>query len=136
MTKADLPARPIRRHHVADLDLAVGNDYPVDQELDQGSPLLEGGLVQPLPHPPAELPDGVGQTREFLLPVRLRFKLPRLFLKLLLTSFKVPSAPPVFVERHHTDEIGVRQAFEKLLSELPSAEIGRASCRERVSKQV
>jgi hypothetical protein len=46
MTKTDLLARPIRRHHVADLDLAVGNDHPVDQELDQGSPLLEGGLVQ------------------------------------------------------------------------------------------
>ena len=46
MTKADLLARPIRRHHVADLDLAVGDDHPVDQELDQGSPLLEGGLVQ------------------------------------------------------------------------------------------
>ena len=46
MTKTDLLARPIRRHHVADLDLAVGHDHPVDQELDQGSPLLEGGLVQ------------------------------------------------------------------------------------------
>ena len=35
MTKADLLARPVRRHHVANLDLAVGDDHPVDQELDQ-----------------------------------------------------------------------------------------------------
>ena len=114
MTKADLLARPVRRHHVADLDLAVGDDHPVDQEFDQGSPLLEGGLIQALPHPPAELPDGGGQSRELLLPVRLRFELPRLFLELLLTSFEVSSAPPVLVERHHAGEIGVRQALELL----------------------
>src|SRR5829696_9886380 len=70
MTKTDLLARPVRRHHVANLDLAIGDDHSVDQELDQGSPLLEGGLVQALPHPPAELPDGGGQPCELLVPVR------------------------------------------------------------------
>src|SRR3954447_8450101 len=50
MIKTDLLARPVRRHHVADLDVAIGDDHAVDQELDQGSPLLEGGFVQALPH--------------------------------------------------------------------------------------
>src|SRR3954466_14541815 len=114
MTKTDLLARPVRWHHVANLDLAIGDDHSVDQELDQGSPLLEGGFVQALPHPSAELPDGAGQPRELLLPVRLRFELPRLLLELLLAPFEVTPAPPVFVERHHAGEIGVRQTLELL----------------------
>jgi putative transposase len=119
MTKADLLARPVRRHHVANLDLPIGDDHSVNQELDQGSPLLEGGLVQALPHPPAELPDGVGQPRKLLLPVRLCFELPRLLLKLLLASFEVTPAPPVFVELHHAGEIGVRQTLELLFQTIP-----------------
>src|SRR3954453_4545650 len=114
MTKTGLLARPVRRHHVADLDVAIGDDHPVDQELDQGPPLLEGGLVQALPHPPAELPDGVGQASEFLLPVRLRHKAPFLFFELLLAPFEVTPAPTVLVQRHHAGEVGVRQALELL----------------------
>src|SRR5919206_476741 len=95
MTKTDLLARPVRRHHVADLDLAIGDDHAVDQELDQGPPLLEGGLAQALAHPPAELPDGVGQASEFLLPVRLRHEAPFLFLELPLAPFEVTPAPTV-----------------------------------------
>src|SRR4051794_12932252 len=123
MTKTDLLARPVRWHHVANLDLAIGDDHSVDQELDQGSPLLEGGFVQALPHPSAELPDGAGQPRELLLPVRLRFELPRLLLELLLAPFEVTPAPPVFVERHHAGEIGVRQTLELLpQTGLPAAQ--------------
>src|SRR3712207_8115479 len=59
MTKADLLAGPVRRHHVADLHFAIGDDHPVDQEFDQGPSLLEGRLGQSLPHPPAEVLDGV-----------------------------------------------------------------------------
>jgi hypothetical protein len=121
VTKTDLLARPVRRHHVANLDLAIGDDHSVDQELDQGPPLLEGGLVQALPHPPAELPDGVGQPRELLLPVRLRFELPRLLLELPLASFEVTPAPAVFVERHHAGEVGVRQTLELLPQTGPPA---------------
>src|SRR3954463_1666421 len=115
MRKTDLLARPVRRHHVADLDVAIGDDHAVDQELDQGPPLLEGGLVQALPHPPAELPDGVGQAGEFLPPVRLRHKAPFLFFELPLAPFEVTPAPTVLVQRHHAGEVGVRQALELLL---------------------
>src|SRR4051812_7220544 len=36
MTKPDLLASPVRRHHVADLHLTIGDDHSVDQELHQG----------------------------------------------------------------------------------------------------
>ena len=114
MTKPDLFAGPVRRHHVANLDLAVGDDHPVDQEFHQGPSLLEGGLGQSLPHPFAELPDRVGQLGKPLPPVRLRLELPRLFFELLLPSFEVTPAPPVLVQRHHRGEMGLRQALELL----------------------
>jgi hypothetical protein len=41
MAKPDRLAGLGGRHHVADLDLAVGDDHPIDQQLDQGPPLLE-----------------------------------------------------------------------------------------------
>src|ERR1700688_2188335 len=37
------------REHVADLNLAVGYDHPVDEQLGQLPPLLEGGGGQPGP---------------------------------------------------------------------------------------
>src|SRR5689334_7919788 len=114
MTKTDLLARPVRRHHVSDLDVTIGDDHAVDQELDQGPPLLEGGSVQALPHPSAELPDGVGQAGELLLPVRLRHEAPFHFLELPLAPFEVTPAPTVLVQRHHAGEVGVRQALELL----------------------
>jgi hypothetical protein len=79
MTKPDLLAGPVRWHHIADLDLAIVDDHPVNQEFNQGSPLLEGGLGQPLPDPTAEVLDGAGEPGELRLPIRLRLELPRLF---------------------------------------------------------
>ena len=43
--------RSSRRHHVADLDLAVGGDHPVDQELDQGPPAARRRLGPALAAP-------------------------------------------------------------------------------------
>src|SRR5215217_200023 len=67
MTKTDLLARPVRRHHVADLDVAVGDDHAVDQEFDQGPPLLEG-----VPPAVGGTPDwslrGQGRGRKLLVP--------------------------------------------------------------------
>jgi len=44
--KTDLLARWSGRHHVADLDLAVGDDHPVDQEFDERTLLLKRGVGQ------------------------------------------------------------------------------------------
>jgi hypothetical protein len=59
MTEPDLFAAPGCRHHVADLDLAIGDDHPIDQEFHQSPFLLECGIRQPLPHSFAE---GVGAS--------------------------------------------------------------------------
>src|SRR3712207_7748339 len=69
MTKSDLLAGPVRRHHVADLHLAVGDDHAVDQEFDQGPSLLECGLGQALPRPPARSEEHTSelQSRQYLV---------------------------------------------------------------------
>jgi hypothetical protein len=51
--------------HVADLDLAVGDDHPVDEQLGQPPALLEGGGGQPGPDGPAECLDAGGDGAEF-----------------------------------------------------------------------
>ena len=55
------------REHVADLDLAVGDDHAVDEQLGQQPPLLEGGGGQPGPDGLAECLDPVGDGAEFQL---------------------------------------------------------------------
>src|SRR5215210_2221221 len=112
MTKADLLACPVRWHHVADLHFAVGDDHPVDQELDEGPPLLERRLGEPLPHPPAELLDRAGEPGELLLPVRLRVEPCLLLLELPLAFLEITPSPPVFVQPNHAGEIGLGQALE------------------------
>jgi hypothetical protein len=59
--------RPAGRggQHVADLDLAVGDDYAVDEQLGQLPPLGEGGGGQPGPDGLAEALDPVGETGKF-----------------------------------------------------------------------
>jgi hypothetical protein len=114
MTKADLFAGPVRRHHVADLHFAVGDDHSVDQDLDQGPPLFERRLGQALPHPAAEILNRYGKPSELLSPVRLRFKLSRLPLELALALLEGAPAPPVFVQPHDPGEIGLGQPLELL----------------------
>ncbi len=61
------PVRPVGGgwQHVADLDLAVGDDHAVDQQLGQLPPLGEGGGGQPGPDGLAEPLDPVGDAGEF-----------------------------------------------------------------------
>jgi PRC-barrel domain len=46
MTKADVFALGTRGDHVTYLYFIVGDDHPVDQQLNQLSPLLEGGICK------------------------------------------------------------------------------------------
>jgi hypothetical protein len=55
------------REHVADLDVAVGDDHAVDEQLGQQPALLEGGGGQPGPDGLAEGLDPVGDGAEFQL---------------------------------------------------------------------
>jgi IS6 family transposase len=114
MTKPDLLAGPARRHHVADLHLAIADDHSVDQEFDQGPPLLKCGLGQSVPHPAAEVLERAGEPGELLLPVRLRFELLRLLPQLPQAILNVTPPAPVFVQKHHPGEIGLGQPLELL----------------------
>jgi hypothetical protein len=61
--------RPVRGgwQDVADLDLALGDDYPVDEQLGQLPPLREGGGGQPCTDGLAECLDPVSDGAEFQL---------------------------------------------------------------------
>ena len=112
MTKTDLLTGPVRWHHVADLQLAVGDDHAVDQQLNQRPSLLECCLGQALPHPLAEVLNGAGEPGELLLPICLRLELFRLPLELALELLKVTSAPTVFVQQDDTGEVGLGQPLK------------------------
>jgi hypothetical protein len=47
MTKTDLLAGRRGRDDIADLDIAVRHDHPINQQLDEVTLLLKGGLGQP-----------------------------------------------------------------------------------------
>ena len=53
------------REHVADLDVAVGDDDAVDEQLGELPPLVEGGGGQAIPDGLAECLDPVGDSAEF-----------------------------------------------------------------------
>ena len=114
MTKPDLLTGPICRHHVADLHLAIADDHAVDQEFNQGSPLLKCGLSQSVPHPAAKILERAGEPGELLLPVHLRFELLRLLPQLPHAILNITSPAPVFVQKHHPGEIGLSQSLELL----------------------
>ena len=59
--------RPVggRGEHVTDLDLAVGDDHPVDEQFSQQPALGEGGCGQPGADGLAECVDAVGDGLQF-----------------------------------------------------------------------
>src|SRR6266542_2450170 len=62
LAKARVRALGCGGQRVADLDLAVGHDHPVDEQLHQQPPLGERGRGQPVPDGPAETLDPVGAS--------------------------------------------------------------------------
>src|SRR5919202_1397286 len=54
LTKADVLALGAGGQHVADLDLGVGDDHPIDQQQHELAALLEVGPGQPALHPGPE----------------------------------------------------------------------------------
>ena len=114
MTKPDLFAGLAHRHHIAEFDLPISDNHPINQKLDQRSFLLKCGLLQSLLYTLAETFKRFGQSRKLLLPICLRLQLSCLLLDLLLTPLKIAAAPAIFVKQHHAGEIGLRQALELL----------------------
>ena len=99
------------REHVADLDLAVGDDHPVDEQFSQQPALLEGGGGQPGPDGLAECLDPVGDGAEFqLLPGR-GVQLALLGEQGGVAAVQVLALAVQLGQGDHLGEVGVQQAL-------------------------
>src|SRR6266542_2131924 len=78
LAKARVRALGCGGQRVADLDLAVGHDHPVDEQLHQQPPLGERGRGQPVPDGPAETLDPVGDSAKLQPLLRDRVQLVQL----------------------------------------------------------
>jgi hypothetical protein len=79
LTKPRVEAAVGGRDHVADLHVVVGDHHPVDEQLDQLAALLEGGALQVLAQPGADLRHGgqdLGRVEQ-AVPLRQELALPR-----------------------------------------------------------
>ena len=75
MTKAGSLAVGMQRDDVADLDRAVGDDHPIDQQLHRLALLGEVGTGQAGPNPLAEIRGRGRPAGELGPPIRLCFQL-------------------------------------------------------------
>ena len=71
MTKADVLGPGAGRQHVADLDLILGDDHPIDQQFDELTPPLEARPFQAGGDPPAERLECRRQAEDLGEPPRL-----------------------------------------------------------------
>jgi hypothetical protein len=112
MTKTDMLAARIGGDHVADLDLLVGDDDPIDQELHQFTFLLEGGASKSTAHPLAETfhaTDHAGKLHSLL---RLRPQLPLLARERLVPLLQIPASSLVLCQRDHLPEVRLGQPLK------------------------
>ena len=115
MTKTDLLAGPVRWHDVADLDLAVGDDHPVDQELDQ-RPVSDRRSPGPDPAAPAGRTSSMAPESPASSLCRSACASSCLACSSSWRwrSFEITPAPPVLVQQDHPAEIGLGQPLELL----------------------
>jgi hypothetical protein len=134
MTKTDVLALRAGGQHIADLDLGVGDDHPVDQQQDELPALLEARRGQAALHPRAESLQRRRHTGE-LLPAR------HVVAQQLLLAGQSPqallqvAAPPlVLVERQDRPQIGVGEPLE-LLGEVRLGTAQRLAARLQLLRQ-
>jgi transposase InsO family protein len=95
MTKADGLTPGAGRDHVADHHIAIGDDHPIDQQLDQTPLLLERRAGQARLHPLAEGHYRADHSRDFGLPIHLPGQAIRLLVEAQLPLLQVVTAPVV-----------------------------------------
>jgi hypothetical protein len=134
MTKADVLALGAGGQHVADLDLSIGDDHPVDEQQHELPVLLEARRGQALLHAGAESLQRRRHAGE-LLPARhvvaqqllLAGQNPQALLQ-------VTAAPLVLVERENRPKIGVGEPLE-LLGKLRLGMAQRLAARLQLLRQ-
>ena len=121
MTKTYVLAGGRRRDHLADLDIIVRDDHPVDEQFDELALLLEGGVLETAVE---ALAHGFDRRRKAsqvpLLLLRIGLQLGELALHRLHLLLQARSTPLVFGERHDPLKIGLRQAVALAGEALPS----------------
>jgi hypothetical protein len=100
--------------HVADLDLAVGHDHPVDEQQHELATLLDGGRGQPLRDPSAERLEGGGDPGQLLLSRGVTTKLGFVRGQCVRPLRQVAAAALVLVERDDPPQVGVGEPLELL----------------------
>jgi hypothetical protein len=112
MTKAHLFAADAERDDVADLDLAVGDQHAIDQQLDQLPLLREVGIGQARLNPPAEIRRRGGPAGKFGLPVDLGFQLVGLHGHGLQALLQRLASALVFRQRNDGEQVGFGQPLQ------------------------
>jgi hypothetical protein len=105
------PAWPVGGgwQHVADLDLAVGDDHAVDEQLGQLPPLGEGGGGQPGPDGVAEALDSVSDGLQFQPLPGGGFQLPLLGEQRGMPAVQFLALALEFIEPDDLGQVGVQQ---------------------------
>ncbi len=116
-------AFPLRagRDDVADLHGAVGDDHPVDQQLEQGPLPLEVRRGQSLPHTPAERLGVGGQLSGLVLALGVVHEIPLLALQRQQARIEVAPAALVLGQAHHAGEVGLGEPLAVLAEGRPAA---------------
>ncbi len=95
MTKTDLFAARVGGNHIADLNVGISHDHPVDQKFDQLPFLLEAGVSQTCLDTGTEVVNRDGQAGNLFMPLGLSRQLALLFCQRLVSLFQF--TPPPFV---------------------------------------
>lgn len=111
MTKMNLLAGFVRRHHVADLHFLVADYDPVAEQLHQLPLLLGAGMVEPSPDACRELFDGGRYSGQLYGSFHLPLHLLRLLSQPFLSLFQVAPPPLVLFKRDHLLEVRFRQSL-------------------------
>src|SRR5215510_1296464 len=112
MTKTCLLRPWVGRHHVADLDVPVGHNDAINQQLDQLPFLRKRCRAQSVLNTSAEVLNATGQPGEFLAAIDLHLQVPLLLGQSLGAALQVLSAAAILLQRDDTREIGFGEALE------------------------
>ena len=120
MTKWHPLAGRVERNGVADLDLAVGDQHAVDQQLNELPLPREVGAGQARPNPPAEVGGRGRPAGELGPPVHLRLQLVGLPAQRVEPLLQRLPAAPVLGQRSGGEQARLGQAFQLPLEGEPA----------------
>src|SRR5215207_275823 len=134
MTKAGGFARWADRDGITDFDLAIGDEDPHDQFLDQLPLLLACGPFESRAEAPAKLVHAQANAGEFGLPIHLRLQLLHLCGEALDLLLQIATPPSVFLKADHVRQIGLGEPLDLLLN-AGSPALQRLPARLQVLRQ-